>query len=255
MTKKHILWTLAGVLLVWALSGYFISMWFGKPDGGGTFGDMFGAINALFSGLAFAGLIYTITVQKEELIEQRKAIKMQTNELELQVTAINMQTEELALQRQAIETQTAELKMQREETTRSADQLEMQRQLMNYQVVLTTVNDLIKLKNSTIATLDMTIERNTKKGVEAIKAIAQQSHQRSRSLIEQDHLKQLKQYEKSCTFMLQFVIDSDLAEFQTKNLKKIIKVNISNDEAVVLRRLSVDEGNQHNLMLFNNFDL
>lgn len=163
MTKKHILWTLAGVLLVWALSGYFISMWFGKPDGGGTFGDMFGAINALFSGLAFAGLIYTITVQKEELIEQRKAIKMQTNELELQVTAINMQTEELALQRQAIETQTAELKMQREETTRSADQLEMQRQLMNYQVVLTTVNDLIKLKNSTIATLDMTIERNTKK--------------------------------------------------------------------------------------------
>lgn len=30
----------------------------------GTFGDQFGAVNALFSGLAFAGLIYTIVLTK-----------------------------------------------------------------------------------------------------------------------------------------------------------------------------------------------
>jgi len=36
------------------------------------FGDMFGALNALFSGLAFGGIIYTIRQQKEELELQRR---------------------------------------------------------------------------------------------------------------------------------------------------------------------------------------
>jgi hypothetical protein len=42
------------VLAVWALNGYFLA---GRPDRG-TFGDMFGSTNALFSGLAFAALIW-----------------------------------------------------------------------------------------------------------------------------------------------------------------------------------------------------
>ena len=33
----------------------------------GQFGDVFGAVNALFSGFAFAGLIYTVFLQREEL--------------------------------------------------------------------------------------------------------------------------------------------------------------------------------------------
>jgi hypothetical protein len=33
----------------------------------GLFGDMFGAVNALFSGLAFAGIIYAIVLQRKEL--------------------------------------------------------------------------------------------------------------------------------------------------------------------------------------------
>jgi hypothetical protein len=37
----------------------------------GQFGDMFGVLNALFSGLAFAGIIVTILLQSEELSLQR----------------------------------------------------------------------------------------------------------------------------------------------------------------------------------------
>jgi hypothetical protein len=37
----------------------------------GTFGDSFGALNTLFSGLAFAGLLITILIQKEELKDQK----------------------------------------------------------------------------------------------------------------------------------------------------------------------------------------
>jgi hypothetical protein len=37
----------------------------------GQFGDMFGFSNALFSGLAFAGVIYTLYIQSKDLKEQR----------------------------------------------------------------------------------------------------------------------------------------------------------------------------------------
>jgi hypothetical protein len=50
----------------------------------GTLGDVFGAINALFSGLAFAGLIYTISQQSKEMHEQQKQLKLQAKQLKLQ---------------------------------------------------------------------------------------------------------------------------------------------------------------------------
>jgi hypothetical protein len=46
-----------------------------KPDDRGTLGDMFGTINALFSGLAFAGIIFTILLQRKELRYQRDELK------------------------------------------------------------------------------------------------------------------------------------------------------------------------------------
>lgn len=40
----------------------------------GQFGDKFGAINALFSGFAFAGIIFTILLQRRDLSETRNAM-------------------------------------------------------------------------------------------------------------------------------------------------------------------------------------
>lgn len=40
----------------------------------GQFGDKFGAINALFSGFAFAGIIFTILLQRRDLDETKKAM-------------------------------------------------------------------------------------------------------------------------------------------------------------------------------------
>ena len=47
----------------------------------GTFGDLFGAVNALFSGLAFAGLLYTINLSKKDLEIQRQEIEINRKEL------------------------------------------------------------------------------------------------------------------------------------------------------------------------------
>lgn len=65
----------------------------------GTFGDMFGAVNALFSGLAFAGIIYTITLQRQELSLQREELILTRNELSR--TAAAQEKSELALAAQA----------------------------------------------------------------------------------------------------------------------------------------------------------
>lgn len=57
----------------------------------GTFGDMFGAVNALFSGLAFVGIIFTIMLQRKEL-------ELQRNELSLTRRVMNGQKQEMAAQ-------------------------------------------------------------------------------------------------------------------------------------------------------------
>jgi hypothetical protein len=47
----------------------------------GVFGDTFGAINSLFSGLAFAGLLYTILLQSRELKLQRDELALTREQL------------------------------------------------------------------------------------------------------------------------------------------------------------------------------
>jgi len=61
------------VIACW-ISSYFIILHFVGTEGAETTGDTFGVINALFSGLAFAGIIYAILLQREELQAPRKLI-------------------------------------------------------------------------------------------------------------------------------------------------------------------------------------
>ena len=101
---KYYIITLLAVISAIGLCALNFYMVKDKPcDERGTFGDMFGAVNALFSGLAFAGLIVTLMMQHEELGLQRKEIA-QTNK-------------ELAAQQKEFEEQTKTMKIQRFEST------------------------------------------------------------------------------------------------------------------------------------------
>jgi hypothetical protein len=53
----------------------FYAIHAGKLDTLGTFGDSFGALNALFSGAAFAVLVGTLLLQRQELKLQRKELR------------------------------------------------------------------------------------------------------------------------------------------------------------------------------------
>lgn len=67
-----------------------------------SFGDMFGAINALFAGLAFAGVIYAILLQRRELELQRLELKLTRDELRRSAQAQEKSEQALAEQAKAL---------------------------------------------------------------------------------------------------------------------------------------------------------
>ena len=75
------------VFVIWAISGLTIFNLADNWGDRGTFGDMFGAVNALFSGFAFAALLYTISLQREEIRLNRAEITLNRNELAKSVKA------------------------------------------------------------------------------------------------------------------------------------------------------------------------
>lgn len=72
-----------GVIAVFFWGWTFIDTYISKDDRG-EFGDKFGAINTLFSGLAFAGLTYTVILQSRALGIQREDLKETKDEMRLQ---------------------------------------------------------------------------------------------------------------------------------------------------------------------------
>lgn len=87
------------VISLWGVSWWGISNFIEEPTNQGTFGDMFGAVNALFSGLAFAGLIATLLYQKNELKLQREELKLTREELQGQRKEFEEQNKTLKRQR------------------------------------------------------------------------------------------------------------------------------------------------------------
>jgi hypothetical protein len=58
------------IYLTWPISEYSVAK-------AGVFGDSFGIVTSLFSGLAFGGIIITILLQRQELSESREIFKLQ----------------------------------------------------------------------------------------------------------------------------------------------------------------------------------
>jgi len=78
--------------LTWPISELSISS-------SGVFGDSFGVLTSLFSGLAFAGLIITIVMQRDELALQRQELNLTREELSGQKEEMRAQNKTLKVQR------------------------------------------------------------------------------------------------------------------------------------------------------------
>lgn len=86
--------TVVFVLWIWN----YVTLFFLKNEERGTFGDMFGSVNAIFSGLAFAGIIITIYIQSHELKLQRKELKLTRKEAKRTRNEFSLQNDTMKLQ-------------------------------------------------------------------------------------------------------------------------------------------------------------
>lgn len=95
---KYMMWACIIVLLIMVVAYIVISCSFSDMAKRGQFGDMFGALNALFSGLAFAGLIITIRQQHIDLDYQWQTVKQTNDEMERQTKEFEIQNRTLKRQ-------------------------------------------------------------------------------------------------------------------------------------------------------------
>jgi len=79
------------IFIIWLISAFLIQCNFNDWNSRGTFGDSFGAVNSLFSGLALAGIIFTIYLQKKELGLQREELRETRNEFITQNKTLRLQ--------------------------------------------------------------------------------------------------------------------------------------------------------------------
>ncbi len=75
LTLRFFLILASVIVLIWAAGGVLVYHWKAPADRA-SFGEMFGAVNALFSGLAFAGVICAILLQREDLALQRNELQL-----------------------------------------------------------------------------------------------------------------------------------------------------------------------------------
>ena len=108
MFKRHrinILLLALLIILVWYGSGLVMRRAFPDTAVSGQMGDMFGAVNALFSGLALAGVVVAIWFQSKELRLQREELEQtraeligQKEQLEAQKMVMSKQYDSMAIQ-------------------------------------------------------------------------------------------------------------------------------------------------------------
>lgn len=87
------------VIIVICAVWWMVPLLYPVPGEAGQFGDMFGVANALFSGLAFVGVVAAILLQRVELQLQREELTETRGEIRLQREQMEEQNESLLRQR------------------------------------------------------------------------------------------------------------------------------------------------------------
>ena len=131
--KKKFLYISSGIVALLWLANMGVKLCFDSWSDAGTFGDQFGAVNALFSGLAFIGLIYTIIQQTESIQQQTKSLNQQSKSIAQQQVSIDQQNSCIELQREDLQNQKAELELNRQEMERQTAEFEKQNAIMKKQ--------------------------------------------------------------------------------------------------------------------------
>lgn len=99
-TRSYIRAIFLVVLAIWLLFLTWTTYSEWSFEQRGQFGDQFGAISALFSGLAFAGIVISLWMQRDELKLQRKELELQRDEIHQSRMVMMAQREEMEQSRE-----------------------------------------------------------------------------------------------------------------------------------------------------------
>jgi hypothetical protein len=88
---------LVGIIAAWIGYGWWFIPWL-KLEHPGAHGDMFGGLNALFSGLAFAAVVFAIVLQRRELLLQQEELATLIGQSKETANALAQQIELLRLE-------------------------------------------------------------------------------------------------------------------------------------------------------------
>ena len=79
------------VIAIWLGSSIFMVELYGIPKTASEAGEMFGGVNALFSGLALAGVIFTVWLQSADLKTNEKNLNksMEANQRSMEIMALS----------------------------------------------------------------------------------------------------------------------------------------------------------------------
>ncbi|MDE4275597.1 putative phage abortive infection protein [Phaeobacter gallaeciensis] len=95
----------AAVIGGWFISPNLLRWWHGDFQSAGPFGDSYGALTSLFTGLAFVGLIVTLRQQKRQIEMQREDLKLQRQEMQASREELAGQKAQMELQNQSLRQQ------------------------------------------------------------------------------------------------------------------------------------------------------
>ena len=219
--KKYIVLSVIGVIMVWAMT-FFLYFNYNSEERG-QFGDMFGAVNALFSGLAFAGLIITLILQREEL---------------------SLQRDELKQTRKEFEDQNKTMKRQRFENT-----------FFNLMSLHQNITDNIEYK---ITTFGIGAKTSTIKGREVFKYLYQRvlfplleisircGDEKARELLNNRNFEVFDHYLHFFEGILKFIDESDLLEdIERQQYTIMLRNTLSDNERYILFYYFVAHGGWH----------
>ena len=92
---KHILIGLCIAVALWLCAWIFPLIFIKDYQTRGQFGDMFGAANSLFSGLAMVGVVYAVFLQTKEIEAQRQEQQANEQFRRAQLDALNLNVQTL----------------------------------------------------------------------------------------------------------------------------------------------------------------
>ncbi len=105
VSLKVLIWFVIAIVAMFSIYSVAILLLYPDLRDRGLLGDQFGGLNSLFAGLAFAGLIYTIHLQRRELSLQRKELELTREELVGQREQLEGQKEQLSIQNTTLQEQ------------------------------------------------------------------------------------------------------------------------------------------------------